>query len=79
VGIGIAAVSVVVMPLLVWAKPRTGRELGSATVVADSTQKLPCTWLSLVVLLGLLHRRRSHPERAGPVMAVSRLTPGGNQ
>jgi divalent metal cation (Fe/Co/Zn/Cd) transporter len=53
-GIGIAAVSVVVMPLLVWAKRRTGRELGSATVMADSTQTLLCTWLSLVVLLGLL-------------------------
>ena len=53
-GIGIAAVSVVVMPLLVWAKRRTGRELRSATVMADSTQTLLCTWLSLVVLIGLL-------------------------
>jgi divalent metal cation (Fe/Co/Zn/Cd) transporter len=43
VGIGIAAVSVVVMPLLVWAKRRTGGELGSATVVADSVQTLLCT------------------------------------
>lgn len=54
VGIGIAAVSVVVMPLLVWAKRRTGRELGSATVVADSTQTLLCTYLSGIVLVGLL-------------------------
>lgn len=54
VGIGLAAVSVVVMPLLVWAKRRTGRELGSATVVADSTQTLLCTWLSLVLLVGLV-------------------------
>jgi divalent metal cation (Fe/Co/Zn/Cd) transporter len=53
VGIAIAAVSVVVMPLLVWAKRRTGRELGSATVMADSTQTLLCTWLSLVLLVGL--------------------------
>jgi len=53
-GIGIAAASVVVMPLLVWAKRRTGRELRSATVMADSTQTLLCTWLSLVVLIGLL-------------------------
>jgi len=54
VGIGVAAVSVVVMPLLVWAKRRTGRELGSATVVADSAQSLLCTWLSAIVLAGLL-------------------------
>jgi divalent metal cation (Fe/Co/Zn/Cd) transporter len=54
VGVGIAAVSVVVMPLLVWAKRRTGRELGSATVVADSTQSLLCTYLSGIVLVGLV-------------------------
>jgi divalent metal cation (Fe/Co/Zn/Cd) transporter len=54
VGIGIAAVSVVVMPLLVWAKRRTGRELGSATVVADSVQTLLCTYLSAVLLVGLV-------------------------
>ncbi|WP_020525284.1 cation diffusion facilitator family transporter [Catelliglobosispora koreensis] len=53
VGIILAAVSVVVMPLLVWAKRRTGRELGSATVVADSTQTLLCTYLSAILLVGL--------------------------
>ena len=53
VGIGLAAVSVVVMPQLVWAKRRTGRELGSATVVADSAQTLLCTYLSAVLLIGL--------------------------
>jgi divalent metal cation (Fe/Co/Zn/Cd) transporter len=53
VGIGMAAASVVVMPALVWAKRRTGRELGSATVVADSTQTLLCTYLSAVLLVGL--------------------------
>jgi divalent metal cation (Fe/Co/Zn/Cd) transporter len=54
VGIGVAGASVIVMPLLVWAKRRTGRELGSATVVADSLQTLLCTWLSAIVLVGLL-------------------------
>lgn len=54
VGIGIAAVSVVVMPLFVWAKRRTGHELGSATVVADSTQTLLCTYLSAILLVGLV-------------------------
>jgi divalent metal cation (Fe/Co/Zn/Cd) transporter len=52
-GIGLAAVSLIVMPLLVWAKRRTGRELRSKTVVADSTQTLLCAYLSMVLLLGL--------------------------
>ena len=54
VGIGLAAASLVVMPLLVWAKRRTGRELRSATVVADSTQTLLCTYLSAILLVGLV-------------------------
>lgn len=54
VGIGLAAASVIVMPLLVWAKRRTGRELGSATVIADSTQTLLCTYLSAILLVGLI-------------------------
>ncbi len=53
VGIGVAAVSLMVMPFLSWAQRRTGRRLGSATVVADSTQTLLCTYLSAVLLVGL--------------------------
>lgn len=53
-GIGIAAVSLVIMPFLSWAQRRTGRELGSGSVVADSKQTLLCTYLSAVLLLGLL-------------------------
>lgn len=53
VGIALAAASLLVMPALVWAKRRVGRELGSATVVADSTQTLLCTYLSAVLLAGL--------------------------
>ena len=54
VGIALAAVSLVVMPVLSWAQRRTGRRLGSATVVADSTQTLLCTYLSAVLLAGLV-------------------------
>ncbi len=54
VGIGLAAASLVVMPFLSWAQRRTGRELGSNAVVADSTQTLLCTYLSAVLLGGLL-------------------------
>jgi divalent metal cation (Fe/Co/Zn/Cd) transporter len=54
VGIGLAAASLLVMPLLSWAQRRTGRALGSNAVVADSTQTLLCTYLSAVLLAGLL-------------------------
>jgi divalent metal cation (Fe/Co/Zn/Cd) transporter len=54
VGIILAAASLVVMPLLATAKRRTGRALGSSTVLADSTQTVLCTYLSAVLLAGLL-------------------------
>ncbi|WP_100500219.1 cation diffusion facilitator family transporter [Geodermatophilus chilensis] len=54
VGIGLALASLVVMPFLSWAQRRTGRALGSRAVVADSTQTLLCTYLSAVLLLGLV-------------------------
>lgn len=53
-GIVLTAVSVVVMPFLSFAERRTGRELGSATAIADSKQTLLCTYLSAAVLIGLL-------------------------
>lgn len=54
VGIGLAVASLVIMPLLSWAQRRTGRALGSRAVVADSTQTLLCTYLSAVLLGGLV-------------------------
>lgn len=54
IGIVLASVSLVVMPVLSWAQRRTGRELGSRSAVADSKQTLLCTYLSAVLLVGLL-------------------------
>lgn len=54
VGIVLTAISLVIMPLLSFAERRTGRELGSASAVADSKQTLICAYLSAAVLLGLL-------------------------
>ena len=53
-GIVIAALSLAVMPVLSWLQRRAGRELGSRTAVADSKQTLLCTYLSAVLLLGLV-------------------------
>ena len=54
VGIVLAAVSLAVMPLLSWLERRAGRELGSASAVADSKQTLICSYLSAALLAGLL-------------------------
>ena len=54
VGIVLAAVSVVVMPAVSFIERRAGRELQSATAVADSKQTLICTYLSAAVLVGLV-------------------------
>jgi len=54
VGIVLAAVSLAVMPFLSWFERRTGRELGSASAIADSKQTLICSYLSAALLVGLL-------------------------
>jgi divalent metal cation (Fe/Co/Zn/Cd) transporter len=53
-GIIIAALSLAIMPVLSWLQRRAGRELGSRSAVADSKQTLLCTYLSAVLLAGLL-------------------------
>ena len=53
VGIALALASLAIMPVLSWAQRRTGRALGSGSVVADSKQTLLCTYLSAVLLAGL--------------------------
>jgi divalent metal cation (Fe/Co/Zn/Cd) transporter len=54
VGIVLAALSLIVMPVLSFTQRRAGRELGSRSAVADSKQTLLCTYLSGVLLVGLL-------------------------
>jgi divalent metal cation (Fe/Co/Zn/Cd) transporter len=53
-GIMIAAVSVVVMPLLARAKRRVAAGLGSGAMQADSRQTDFCTYLSAILLGGLI-------------------------
>jgi divalent metal cation (Fe/Co/Zn/Cd) transporter len=52
-GLVLTALSLAIMPVLSLAQRRAGRELGSASAVADSKQTLLCTYLSAVVLVGL--------------------------
>lgn len=54
VGIVLAAVSLIVMPLLVRAKRRVARAIKSKALIADSKQTELCTYLSAILLGGLL-------------------------
>lgn len=70
VGIGLAAVSLAVMPVLSWAQRRAGRELGSRSAVADSKQTLLCTYLSAALLAGLILNAALGWSWADPVAAL---------
>lgn len=70
VGIALATVSLLLMPLLSYAQRRAGRALGSASAVADSKQTLLCTYLSGVLLVGLLLNSLFGWAWADPVVAL---------
>lgn len=53
VGVGLALVSLVVMPILAARKARVARSLDSRALQADSTQTTLCTYLSAFLLVGL--------------------------
>lgn len=53
-GITITALSLVVMPVLARAKQRVGTRLDSRVVTADATETWLCTYLSAIVLAGLV-------------------------
>ena len=53
-GIVVTAISLVVMPLLGWAKLRTAGALRSGALRADAYETITCAWLSLTTLVGLV-------------------------
>jgi divalent metal cation (Fe/Co/Zn/Cd) transporter len=70
VGIVLAAASLVVMPVLSVTQRRAGRELGSLSAVADSKQTLLCTYLSAILLVGLVLNSLWGWSWADPVAAL---------
>jgi divalent metal cation (Fe/Co/Zn/Cd) transporter len=70
IGIVLAALSLLVMPFLSHAQRRAGRELGSLSAVADSKQTLLCTYLSGVLLIGLLLNSLFGWSSADPIAAL---------
>ncbi len=70
VGLVLAALSLAIMPGLSYAQRRAGRELGSASAVADSKQTLLCTYLSAVLLVGLALNSLLGWSWADPIAAL---------
>jgi divalent metal cation (Fe/Co/Zn/Cd) transporter len=70
IGIVLAAASLVIMPVLSLAQRRAGRELRSVSAVADSKQTLLCTYLSAILLAGLVLNSLLGWSWADPVAAL---------
>lgn len=71
IGIALAVASLAIMPALSLAQRRTGRELGSASAMADAKQTLLCTYLSAVLLGGLVLNGLFGWAWADPVAALA--------
>lgn len=52
-GIVIAVLSLLVMPALAYLKNKTGKEIGSRSLVADSKQTFVCVLMSVALLIGV--------------------------
>ena len=70
IGIGIAALSLVVMPLLARAKRNVATKLNSGAMMADSKQTDICAYLSAILLVGLLMNALFGWWWADPVAAL---------
>ncbi len=70
-GIVIASCSVVIMPVLARKKRAVGHSIGSAAMVADSRQTELCSWLSAILLSGLLLNAAAGWWWADPVAGLA--------
>ena len=71
VGIGLAAHSLLVMPLLARAKRRVAFEMGSGALVAEAKQTSLCAYLSAILLGGLLVNAMLGWWWADPIAALA--------
>jgi divalent metal cation (Fe/Co/Zn/Cd) transporter len=72
-GIILAAVSLMVMPLLALGKQRTAHALGSRSLASDAMETWICSYLSLVLLAGLGLNAALGWAWADPVAALAML------
>lgn len=73
VGVGLTALSLVVMPLLARAKLRAATALGSRALRADAHETIVCAWLSLTTLGGLALNATLGWWWADPLAALAML------
>jgi divalent metal cation (Fe/Co/Zn/Cd) transporter len=70
VGIVLASLSLIVMPVLALAKRRTATRLSSPTLRADAAETMLCAWLSAILLGGLVLNAAVGWWWADPVAAI---------
>lgn len=69
-GLIIIIMSIIIMPILFYLKYKTGRLLGSKSLVADSKETLACLFLSVSVLFGILLNFFFGFWQADPIAAI---------
>jgi divalent metal cation (Fe/Co/Zn/Cd) transporter len=72
-GIVLAALSLVIMPLLAYRKRRAGQRLVSTALVSDSKQTVVCAFLSVFLLAGLMFNAAFGWWWADPIGALAML------
>jgi divalent metal cation (Fe/Co/Zn/Cd) transporter len=70
VGIVLACASLVIMPLVAWAKLRTAAKLNSDALRAEAKETLACAYLSFTLLLGLVANAAAGWWWADPIAAL---------
>lgn len=70
IGIIVAIVSIIVMPTLGFAKKRLAERMGSAVLRADAAETFLCSWLSVILLVGLVLNATVGWWWADPVAAL---------
>ncbi len=67
-GIIVAIASIIIMPVLFYMKYRTGKSMGSRSLVADSKETLACVFLSIALLIGLVLNYEYRLWQADPIV-----------
>lgn len=70
IGIVIATLSMIVMPVLFYSKYRTGKDIGSRSLIADSKETLACFFLSFALLVGLSLNYAYEFWQADPIVGI---------
>ena len=69
-GLLIAVASIIVMPVLFTVKFKTGKALGSRSLIADSKETLACVFLSVALLIGLASNYFFGLWQADPIVGL---------